>query len=155
MDKASFLKQELVAVLGRIPADRQPAWGKMNLQQMTEHLGREGFGWASGRIPQTEVLTPVEQLPRMQNFLQRDDTEFRENTVNKLMGETPPALVHTGMPAALAALQQEIDHFFVVFAAEQGRRSIHPFFGELDYEEWVLLLYKHARHHLKQFGAIL
>lgn len=47
MDKASFLKNELVSAIRNIPQDRQPAWGKMNLQQMTEHMSREGFSWAS------------------------------------------------------------------------------------------------------------
>ncbi|WP_424351099.1 DUF1569 domain-containing protein [Lutimonas sp.] len=30
---------------------------------------------------------------------------------------------------------------------------MHPFFGELNREEWARLVYKHLDHHLKQFGG--
>lgn len=154
MDKAFFLENELVRTIGSIDPATAPLWGKMNLQQMTEHLGREGFGWASGRIPQDKILTPPDVLPRMQAFL-TSEKQFREHTVNELMAAEPPALEHSGMPAALAALQAEIDHFFAVYRADTGRKGINPFFGELDYEMWLLLLYKHATHHLRQFGVTL
>ncbi len=150
MDKASFLKNELVSAIRNIPQDRQPAWGKMNLQQMTEHMSREGFSWASGKIPQ-QLVTPEEHLPKMQAFLM-SEKPFRENTPNSLMAAEPPTVTHTNMEAALVALQQEIDDFFSVYEQEPGKKIMNPFFGELDYTMQVQLLHKHALHHLKQFG---
>ncbi|WP_118974579.1 DinB family protein [Taibaiella koreensis] len=152
MDKAQFLKNDLVTLISGIPADHQPAWGKMNLQQMTEHIAREGFGWASGKIVHTRVLTPDEHLPQVRAFLV-SEKQFRENTENKLMPAEPIPVQHADMPAALEALQQEIDHFFAVYAADPGKTLLNPFFGELDYDLWIQLLHKHASHHLKQFGV--
>jgi len=152
MNKAPFLKNDLVKHLSAIPADQKPVWGKMNLQQMTEHLAREGFGWASGRIRHQEVLSPAEHLPQFRAFL-LSEKPFRENTENKLMPAEPLPVAHADMPAALAALQQEIDHFFKIYEQEPGKTLINPFFGELDYAMWVQLLHKHALHHLKQFGV--
>lgn len=151
MDKAVFLKTALVPAIAGIAPDRRPDWGKMNLQQMTEHMSREGFGWASGRIPQ-QAVTPDEHLPRMQAFLM-SEKPFRENTPNSLMADEPPATVHPGMTGALHELQQEIDHFFAVYEQEPGKKVLNPFFGTLDFGMQVQLLHKHALHHLLQFGV--
>jgi oxepin-CoA hydrolase/3-oxo-5,6-dehydrosuberyl-CoA semialdehyde dehydrogenase len=32
--------------------------------------------------------------------------------------------------------------------------STHPYFGELNVEEWLALHKKHLRHHLTQFGLV-
>ncbi len=152
-DKIQFLQSGLVPAIAGIAADRQPNWGKMNLQQMTEHMAREGFACASGKSPQ-QLVTPEEHVPKMQAFLM-SDKQFRENTVNVLMAADPPPVIHPDMPAALSALQQEIDDFFEVFEQEPDKKLMNPFFGELNKEMWVQLLYKHAQHHLKQFGVVL
>jgi hypothetical protein len=34
-----------------------------------------------------------------------------------------------------------------------GRGPAHPLFGPLSWQEWGVVTYKHADHHLKQFGA--
>lgn len=151
MDKALFLKNDLVAHIRSVPEDTKGLWGKMNLQQMTEHMSNEGFRWASGKIPHT-LHTPEEHIPKMQEFL-RSEKMFRENTVNALMPEEPLPLRNTGMPEALEELQAEIDYFFTVYEQEPDKKVLGPFFGELNYELWILLLYKHSLHHLKQFGV--
>lgn len=153
MSKTHFLKNELVPAIAGIASDRKPDWGKMNLQQMTEHMSREGFACASGKIPQ-QLAIPEEQVPKMQAFLMSDKT-FRENTVNALMPEEPLPVSHPDMPAALAALQQEIDYFFEVFEKEPNKKIMNPFFGELDKDMLIQLLHKHSLHHLKQFGVTL
>ena len=42
--------------------------------------------------------------------------------------------------------------FFEVFEKDPGLKTINPVFGELDFDSNIQLLYKHALHHLKQFG---
>lgn len=151
--KISFLKNELTGHLQNIPADRTPAWGKMNLQQMTEHLSRDAFRVASGKVI-FPLMTPEEHIPKMQEFL-RSDKPFKENTVNRLMAAEPLPLVHKDMPAALAELQTEINDFFEAYQQEPGKKVMNPSFGEMDFELQVLLLHKHALHHLRQFGVTI
>lgn len=151
--KISFLKNDLIAQLATIPADRVPAWGKMNLQQMTEHLSRDAFRVASGKVI-FPLMTPEEHIPKMHEFL-RSDKSFRENTVNKLMPEEPLPLVHQDMSAALDELQAEIDYFFEVYQLEPGKKVVNAIFGDMDFELQVLLLHKHAIHHLRQFGITI
>jgi len=33
-------------------------------------------------------------------------------------------------------------------------RAVHPFFGELTAEQWLLFQKKHFTHHLSQFGLL-
>jgi len=35
----------------------------------------------------------------------------------------------------------------------EGVGPAHPLFGPLSWQEWGVATYKHANHHLKQFGA--
>jgi hypothetical protein len=35
----------------------------------------------------------------------------------------------------------------------EGDGPIHPLFGRLSFREWGVATYKHADHHLRQFGA--
>lgn len=150
MDKAILLRKKLTGHISRIPADRAPAWGKMNVQQMTEHLSRDAFRVASGKTS-FPLMTPEEHIPKMRAFIM-SDKPFKENTVNRLMAEEPPPVIHQDMKGALAELQQEIDSFFEMYEQDPGKKIINPFFGEMDFTLQVHLLYKHALHHLRQFG---
>ena len=58
------------------------------------------------------------------------------------------------MADALTELESEINHFFKVYSENPLLRTINPFFGNLNFEEQVQLLHKHATHHARQFGLI-
>ena len=45
-----------------------------------------------------------------------------------------------------------IDRFLAI-GPEVIANKKHPFFGELTFEEWDKLQWKHLDHHLRQFGA--
>ena len=79
---------------------------------------------------------------------------FRENTPNKLLPDEPSPPKNANMNEAIAELQKEIDDFFSAYSANAGMRTVNPFFGNLNWEEQVQLLHKHATHHAKQFGLV-
>mgnify|MGYP000939471571 CR=1 FL=1 len=82
------------------------------------------------------------------------DKPFKENVKNPLLGEEPrPVRYHTPQ-AAIGALQQELIYFFEAFAANPKLTTRNPFFGDLNFEQNVQLLYKHSLHHLRQFGVV-
>ena len=101
--------------------------------------------------PPRQLVTPEDRLEKMQDFL-KSDRDFRPNTPNSLMPEEPAPAKLPSMKAAIALLQQEITNFFNAFDTEKKKYVMNPFFGELDYGMSVQLLYKHAWHHLRQFG---
>ena len=150
-EKIGFLKNKLIPLLSEIPSDTQPLWGKMTLQQMIEHLILV-FRIASGRVPFQNIVTPAENLPRMQEFLM-SDMPFRENTMNPLLPKDPAPVVMPGIEPALHELEKEIEHFFSVFDANEDLSTRNPIFGDLNFDMNVQLLYKHSLHHLRQFGV--
>lgn len=149
-EKAYFLRVEYCPILTMIDADAARRWGKMNVQQMIEHMS-DYVRIASGKTPM-EVITEADKLPRMQGFLMSEKT-FPENTPNVLMPDSPAPVRNTNKQAAIAELQQEIDYFFEVFDKDAEKKLNNPFFGELNFDMQVQLLYKHSTHHLRQFGA--
>lgn len=148
--KAHFLKNEYANVLAQLDEHAPRKWGKMNVRQMIEHMS-DYIRIASGRTPM-EVLTPAENLERMQAFL-ATEKPFRENTPNQLMVDEPPAERLASKQEAIQELKEEIAHFFDVFEKEPERSINNPFFGVLGYNMQVQLLHKHALHHLRQFGV--
>lgn len=87
-EKLAFLQIGYMPLVSKINVDTLPLWGKMNAQQMVEHVAAF-FKVSSGKL-KIPLSTPAEQ---------------------------------------------------------------HPVFGDLNFEEWVLLNHKHVVHHLKQFGV--
>jgi hypothetical protein len=150
-NKRLFLKDQFVPLLQQIPSDTLPHWGKMTLQQMTEHF-TDYVRIASGRKIYTDIVTPFDDLPGMVAFLE-SEKQFRPNTPNPLMPEVPAPVRHRTIRAAFDELQQEIDHFFEAFEENPHALTTNPFFGELNFQQNVQLLYKHAVHHLRQFGV--
>jgi hypothetical protein len=148
--KADFLRYRFVTLLRQIPSDTRPQWGKMTLQQMIEHFA-DSVRIASGRTPHTEILTPPEQLDKMRAFL-KSDKPFRPNTPNSLLPETPAPVRNPSVEDALQELQGEWRYFFELFEKKRTHVTRNPFFGDLNFEENVQLLHKHALHHLAQFG---
>lgn len=149
-EKAEFLKNRFVPLLADLPTETPGAWGKMTVQQMIEHFA-DSVGVASGKVVHTEVLTPPEHLDKMRNFLE-GDKPFRENTKNLLMPEVPAPVRNPSKAEAVKELKEEILFFFAVFKKNNLQVTRNPFFGDLNYEQNIQLLYKHAVHHLKQYG---
>jgi hypothetical protein len=150
-EKSYFLKSSFVPLLKQIPAVTKPLWGKMTLQQMIEHFS-DSVRIASGENIHQTIVTPEDKLPAMQSFLM-SNKPFKENTRNPLMPEVPAPVKNESIKKAIEELEAEIAHFFSVFDANEHLTTRHPLFGDLNFEMNVQLLYKHAVHHLKQFGV--
>lgn len=148
--KAAFLQHDFVQLVSQLSPGIKGKWGVLNAQQMVEHLA-DAYRIASGRKENLVLHTPEEQVPRMQAFL-RSDKPFRENTKNALMPDEPAPTNHAHMQDAIAELEEETNLFFTHFKEQENITTLNPFFGWLNYEDNVHLLYKHALHHLVQFG---
>ena len=152
IEKENFLRTRLITYLQQLNPATQPKWGRMNVQQMIEHYAGDAVRNASGRLKTDKILTPAENLERMREFMM-SDKPFKENTINPLMGEEPVPLRYNTIQAAIGALQQEVIYFFEAFEKNPQLITRNPFFGDLNFEQSVQLLYKHALHHLRQFGV--
>ena len=146
-----FLRLEYVPLLRTIDPATPQVWGKMNLHQVIEHMA-DSFKQANGKDLKDCVNAP-EIVEKMQAFLM-SDKPFRENTPNAQMPEDPLPVRFDDINDSLGELQVEINDFFDVFDQDKHTLITNAFFGDLDFEKWTRLLYKHAVHHLRQFGAV-
>jgi hypothetical protein len=147
--KESFLKERLVALLKRLKGDEKGKWGIMNAQQMVEHFA-DAVKNANGKLV-LPLLNRGERLQKSREFLMSDQP-FKENTRNPLIPEEGFKLRKPDLESALNKLQKELNYFFELFGKHPELKTLNSFFGELDYGMNIPLLYKHAIHHLKQFG---
>lgn len=151
-EKENFLRTKLIRYLQQLDPATPPRWGKMSLQQMIEHFSGDAVRIANGRLKTETIVTPPENLQRMRDFMM-GNKPFKENTRNPLLGEEPQPLRHKTVQAAIGALQQELIYFFEAFEKNPDLITRNPLFGDLNFEQNVQLLHKHALHHLRQFGV--
>jgi oxepin-CoA hydrolase/3-oxo-5,6-dehydrosuberyl-CoA semialdehyde dehydrogenase len=148
-EKISFLSDELIPLINKLTGDEKGKWGKMNAQQMVEHLS--GFFKVSTQKIQFPLTTPAEHLPKYKEFLM-SDKPFRENTKAPVLPEDPLPLRFSTMKDAVNELSESVNDFFDFFKDDPSKTTLHPAFGELNFDEWVQLHHKHVSHHLRQFG---
>jgi hypothetical protein len=151
--KAAFLQEEMFDLLKDFSETQINKWGKMNAQQMLEHL--RDFFMVSTEELHFDLAVPEEYLPKYREFL-LSEKEFRENTKAppSVLGEEPLPERFSSLPEAKLALQKAVNYFFEYFKKNADKTTLHPAFGKLNFDDWVLLHYKHVRHHFRQFGLL-
>lgn len=150
--KLSFLLNGYVEHLKKLDPELKGVWGKMNVQQMIEHM-TESLREANGKTPRT-IISPIDRVDAMKEFI-KSENEFRPNTKNSMMGETPLPLRNLNVKEAIDEIVIELKDFEKYFENNPDSIIVNPFFGELNFEEWIQLIHKHAMHHLRQFGVSL
>jgi oxepin-CoA hydrolase/3-oxo-5,6-dehydrosuberyl-CoA semialdehyde dehydrogenase len=149
--RETLLRHVLVDAVGALCEGAKPAWGKMTAQQMVEHLEwafalSNGQGFCDCPVPETE-------RERRKAFLYSNRPTPRE-FMNPLLTTGLPPLRHAGLDEARTALAGEVARFLAQSAATPGLIRAHPVFGSMPLGEWTRSHYKHAYHHLLQFGLI-
>ena len=152
-DQFQFLKEQYITLIKQADVHTQPKWGKMNFQQMVEHVS--AFFKVSTQKIKFDLVSPPEHMPKLKEFLM-SDKQFRENTKAPLtiIGEEPLPIHYPTIEQAISKLEKEVNHFFAFYESDPAASAVHPVFGELNFEEWVRLHYKHVTHHLRQFGLL-
>jgi hypothetical protein len=150
-EKLSWIQNDFVTFLQSLNADAKGNWGVMNAHQMTEHMSYS-VRQANGKDQRT-LLTPAENLERIRAFM-LSDKPFRENTKNSELPDVPLPVKTNSMEEAITEFQNELIVFVNYFKGNESKLLMNPFFGELNFEQQVHLLHKHAMHHAKQFGWV-
>ena len=152
-EQLHFLKEQYIPLIKQADVRTTPKWGKMNFQQMVEHVS--AFFKVSTHKLKFDLVSPPEHMPKLKEFL-LSDKQFRENTKapTSIIGEEPFPVHYASPEEAVAKLEKEVNHFFHFYETNPTATAVHPVFGELNFEEWVRLHYKHVTHHLRQFGLL-
>ena len=150
-EKEDFLKNRFIPLLGKLDPQTKGNWGVMDAQQMVEHFA-DALKNASGKL-QLPSLATGDQLEKNRTFL-FSEHPFKENTDNPLIPKEGLLHRQKDLAASINKVQHELNYFFEAFEKNPSLKTTNAFFGELDYNQNIQLLYKHAMHHLKQFGLV-
>lgn len=152
-EQLKFLREQYMGIIKNADPLVPAKWGKMNFQQMVEHV--TAFFKVSTKKLQFDLVSPTEHLPKLKEFLM-SDKQFRENTKAPvtIIGEEPLPVHYKTVEEAINQLEKEVLQFFDFYTTDKQATAVHPVFGELNFEEWVRLHYKHVTHHLRQFGLM-
>ena len=136
--------QRLAALTPRNP----PRWGRMSAHQAVCHLS-DSFLLPLGRKSASASSSPLQRTLVKWIALYAPITWPKgvptRPEMEQGVGGTPPREFERDR-AQLAALIEE-------FAARREFAAEHPIFGRLTPGEWMRWGFRHADHHLRQFGV--
>ncbi|MAD96857.1 MAG: hydroxymethylglutaryl-CoA reductase, degradative [Flavobacteriaceae bacterium] len=148
----AFQKEdELRAVLSKLKVDTPPLFGRMNAQQMVEHLATvvkiSNGNW------KVNAFVEEEKAARRKPFLDTDG-ELQVGFKASFLSEGPVPVEFESLEKAIDELVDQVKAFDQAFQEDPEKIVIHPFFGPLDYQYWIKFHTKHFTHHCKQFGLL-
>jgi len=148
-----FVQADLCAfleILENLDEKKSASWGKMTPQRMIEHLS--DCIYMSCGIGNHELLIPEEKIKGMQAFL-ISDKEMPQNIQVPFAKENTP-LRNTDIELALDEFTMAWVDFEEMYSEDSKKTALHPYYGNLNYEQWLLLHSKHFTHHFTQFGLM-
>jgi len=148
-----FVEADLCAfleILENLDEKKSASWGKMTPQSMIEHLS--DCIYMSCGLGNHELLIPEEKIKGMQAFLY-SDKEMPQNIQVSFAKENTP-LRNSDLELALDEFTMAWVDFEEMYSEDQKKTALHPYYGKLNYEQWLLLHSKHFTHHFTQFGLM-
>ena len=148
-----FVQADLCAfleILENLDEKKSASWGKMTPQRMIEHLS--DCIYMSCGIGNHELLIPEEKIKGMQAFL-ISDKEMPQNIQVPFAKENTP-LRNTDIELAIDEFTMAWVDFEEMYLEDPQKTALHPYYGNLNYEQWLLLHSKHFTHHFTQFGLM-
>ena len=141
---------EMLAVLNGLTPNQKPLWGKMNAQEMVEHLS--DMLMMSRGTGNFAIDVDEETIARRQQFLS-SDKEMAKNIAVPFTKDIIE-LRHDELELALDEFADEWMNFTEYYENNPSVSVIHPYYGALDFNLWLKMHDKHFMHHFKQFGLI-
>jgi hypothetical protein len=144
----SATREELIRRISLVHEGSKPAWGKMNVYQMTKH-NTYWNGWVTGKDEHTY----------RQEFLGKF---FGKLALSRMIGDNKPfdKNIPTSDQFKVKDLNGNLEvekYKWILLINEYGHFNnpefIHDFFGKMIKEQIGILVYKHTDHHLRQFNV--
>lgn len=131
--------------------DSERLWGSMGVAQTLAHC-TSGIEMAMGIIQVKRAPFPASLIGVIiKPLVFRDDKPMRRNSPSS------PELFSTDSTKCEFISERSRLIAAIESFASRGpggcSRHPHPFFGPLNPQQWAILMYKHADHHLRQFGV--
>jgi hypothetical protein len=137
-------RDEIIRRIQALTENSPRGWGKMNVSQMIRHC-RQWDEMALGKKKYKQsLLGRIFGRVALKNFLKDEPVRKNLPTVSdfKIRGEANVAEEKEKWIQEMRKYQNISPEGFM-----------HPFFGYLNKEQTGRMVYKHADHHLRQFGC--
>ena len=150
MDMKSVLevdtRQELITRIGSVHAGSQRQWGTMNVVQMLKHcVACEKLYFGEITISRS-LLGRVIGTVALKNML-KDESPMGRNA------PTSSSVIIAGTDGDVEAEKRAWVGYIERYALLPEDGIVHWFFGRMSAEQIGQFVYKHADHHLRQFGC--
>ncbi len=142
--------ETILNVLSKLEDTKKPIWGTMSAQRMVEHL-TDIVKCSNGKTI-LDLEIPEEKIEKMQQLL-ASDTPMPKNFVVSFASKDTP-LRHTEIELAIDELAEEWCDFEELFENNASLKILHPFYGDLNFDQWKRIHSKHFTHHFEQFGLL-
>jgi hypothetical protein len=139
-------KEELIRRINSLNPQSKAQWGKMNVCQMIRHAAL-GDKMLQGELKIKRVLIGRLFGRMILKQVMKDDAPFRKNS------PTSPQLQTPAESRDIEAYKKEWINRIGQYNNNDTQGINHPFFGAMTGEQIGMFAYKHADHHLRQFGA--
>jgi len=139
-------RADLATRMRRIDPETKPRWGRMNAAQMAAHVN-DAIRMASGDLTVRSMGTPLRYPPLKQLVIYVAPIPKGVPTAPELIARLDRAQWAEGGAAFPGLLER--------FASRDpsGPMPDHPAFGTMSARAWGVLAWRHADHHLRQFGV--
>ncbi len=139
-------RQELENRINSLTEQNSAHWGKMNVYQMLKHCTK-CEDMMLGEIKIKRVFIGRLIGPMVLKKVLKDEAPFGRNS------PTSPILKTAGDTGNFEEQRREWLKRIAQYGNFNNPGYVHPFFGPMTKEQIGLFSYKHADHHLRQFGA--
>ena len=139
-------RAEIATRMGSLSVSSTGRWGSLGVTEMLQHL------CLSARMTLGDLSVPSANKRAFQIFPLKQLILY---VLPFPKGAPTARELKPGVAAAFeeerAALLQLLER--IGTGPREGAGPAHPLFGPLTWREWGVVTYKHADHHLRQFGA--
>lgn len=138
--------EELITRINSVDDGNQAQWGKMNAFQMVKHCSQcEDMMLGHVRLKRVFIGRLIGK--KILKKVLKDDRPFGKNS------PTSPHMKTLNQSGDIEYQKQEWIKRIHQYGDFKNLDFVHPFFGPMSKEQVGIFAYKHADHHLRQFGA--
>ena len=144
-------KVNILSYLNQLNKKQKPDWGNMSSQRMIEHLSDIVLISRSLNHEFSLKINP-EKIERAQDFIISDKPLPRNVKVSFASEENK--IRNENISKAILEFESEWGKYQEFFKSNPNVKTLHPYFGKLDFKLWNLLHAKHFTHHFIQFDLL-
>ena len=146
-----FFTSTLFDSLENLKSDSKSEWGIMTAKQMLIHLIQSN---KMMQLENTKLLIKEKYTEKAISFLYTDRPISRGIEIPKNIGYNFEDVISENIEELKKELINSTNIMLTFLTKNPDFKATHPFFGELNSEQWLLFQRKHFTHHLNQFGLL-